>query len=225
MVSATARLPAGRCVKNHCRWDHPRVNATAPGDNESARLSPIAGIRRDIFVREIGLAGAASVFPLSVRGSVRLKLASAPTENSIRAAVTRIADMLRADKFTDIRIGTSTIEFHAGVRRWITSWRILLPFGRGTIHVEPRDGLLRVSYDLSMHQLLIAVTLATATLLALLLFCVLLYGRRVGEISSILPLFAAFWVGLIGINYVAAMFDMPRWLRKGLRELPELQNS
>jgi hypothetical protein len=155
------------------------------------------------------------VFPLSVNGSVRLELASAPTEITVKAAVDRIAATLRRDNITDIRVVARTIEFGAGLRRWFTNWKIDLPYGRGVIRVEPHDTALRISYDLSTRQLLILVTLAVAALATLPLLA--------GGGATAFQLFGLFWAVMFGTAYIFAILRFPRLLRKGLSDLPELK--
>lgn len=229
MVSATARLTAGRCVKNHCRWGHPRVNATAAGDNESARLSPIAGIllsRRDIFVREIGLAGAASVFPLSVSGSVRLKLASAPTENSIRAAVARIADMLDEKSTTSARaadcviVEGNVITIRMPWFRITWGWNILAPFNAGRVEVSGGNDAITVRYAMSTVAMFIFTTLPLVAALALTSWA---KPDTLSAIRSFLPWFGLAWLWIFGMNYLIAMIRFPLWLRRGIRRDPELK--
>jgi hypothetical protein len=162
------------------------------------------------------------VFPLSVRGSVRLKLASAPAETAIKATLDRIGEMLDEEAANDVIVDQNEVRFSAGMRRDVSNWNVLLQFDTGRIWIEPQDTMFVIKYDLSTLQILLTVTLVVAGLSAL---AFLVHGLQSDTVKNAATTFAIGWGWLFGMNYITGTIRFPRWLRKGLRDMPGLKNS
>jgi hypothetical protein len=153
------------------------------------------------------------MFPVSIRGSIRLK-GGADGDALAEMATSRIVEMLENARASEVWVEGNEIRFAAGVFRRVWNWNILGPLGSGTIRVLPKGGSARVSYALSTLQLLGLVT-GMLAIAGLVMFSTAPHSAS--QARSILTILAFGWACLFGANYLIAMIRFPLWLKFGLR--------
>jgi len=162
------------------------------------------------------------MFPVSVTGSIRLKLGAPPSDRTVKAVVDRIVDMLDAASATEAWTENNQVRFKVSIFRLIWNWNILVPFNAGRFVVVPEDLSLVVRYSLSVLRMFLFVTLILA---ALLVFFFWQSTDRMEALRTDLPGLGLAWLWLFGVNYLITMIRMPLWLRRGLRRDPELKRQ
>jgi len=195
------------------------VNAV-PGSANISVQSPMPGARGarvlDLPLQYVG----AAVFPVSISGSIHLKLDAAPSEMTAKVAVDRIVDMLDLAGAAGVRTEGNRVLFWVGWFRPVWNWNILVPFNSGHIEVWSRGKALSVSYTLSVLRMFLVVTLLLA---ALMTFVVLGKADPMAQVQATLPWVGVAWLWLFGLNYLIATIRFPLWLRRGMRKSPQLE--
>ena len=165
------------------------------------------------------------MFPISVAGTVRLKMGVPVTDAMVRAACDRIADMLDeamagSSAADNVRIEGNTVHFYAAwfALRW--NWNFLAPFDKGQIIVELHRNAIAIRYTLSTVNMLLLITSVLAAIGAFVV-----WGKPdiLKEVRTIAPYLGLGWLWLFGMNYLIGMIRAPLWLRRGLRKDPELR--
>lgn len=161
------------------------------------------------------------MFPVSLEGSVHFAPGVRLNADTKKAVVNRIVDMLDEADASSVTTEGYLVRFTVDLRRPVGNWNILVPFNGGTIAVEAETERVRVRYDLNTKRILIFVTGAVAALGAFMVFA---HPEKYGPLT-VLPYLIPGWLWLFGMNYVTSMIRVPRWLRRGLRDLPELRRQ
>lgn len=160
------------------------------------------------------------MFPLSIKGSVRLKFDGAPSDRRVKALTRQIAKMLRDAPASPVSCDTNRVEFACALFRRAWPWNILFPFEAGTLEVRPDLKAIRVRYVLRTERLM-TFTGAIAGLLGIGLLGV---SESVGPVTLAIVLGIA-WITLFSLIYVVTVIRFPLWMRNGLRDAPELRNT
>lgn len=160
------------------------------------------------------------MFPLSINGSVRLKFEGAVSDRRVKAVAQRIAKMLRDATASHVSVDGNQVEFTVDMFRPARPWHILFPYNSGRLWVEPKAGAICLRYGLSTRRLMTAV----AVFVSLLGIVMLGVTEAAGPLLLAVILSTA-WLCLFTLSYLFAMLHFRRWLRKGLRGIPELRNA
>lgn len=162
------------------------------------------------------------MFPLSLSGSVRLELGVAPTEDTVSAALHRIADMLNKEaggKATaPVVIEGNAVRLRLPWLRMASRLTVLVAFNAGRITVDRGNSSLLIRYDFSTVAMLLMVT-------AMVVAVSVLWGwyKSIPLPTIMFPVFANLWPLLFVGNYIVAMARVPLWLQQGLEKDPRLK--
>jgi hypothetical protein len=160
------------------------------------------------------------MFPVSVTGTVRLKMGVPATDAMVRAACDRIAGMLHWEKVQSVSIGSGRVTFANDTWR-LKARSIILLFERGVFDIEADNEYVRVRYRVdTIHQTIATLFIATAFGALSAIAYEGLWDRKV-----LAALVVMGWIGgwLWGFIFVSAKIFVPLWLRRGLRKDPELR--
>lgn len=160
------------------------------------------------------------MFPLSIKGSVRLKFGGEVSDRRLKALAQRIGKMLRDAAASPVACDANRVEFACALFQTVWPWKILFPFEAGTLEVRPDLKAIRVRYELSTARLM-TFTGAIAGLFGIGLLGV---SESVGPVMLAMVLGLA-WITLFLLLYVVTVIRFPHWIRKGLRDAPELRNT
>ena len=160
------------------------------------------------------------MFPVNIAGSIRFRIGALSATETIKAVTSRIAGMLHWEKARSVTIAGSSVTFTDD--RWrLKAKSMILLFERGVFDVEADNAYVRVRYRVgTTHQTI--TTLFIATVFGAL--SAITYKGPL-NLKVLAALVGMGWIGgwLWGIIFVSAKIYVPLWLRKGLRNLPELQ--
>jgi len=133
-------------------------------------------------------------FPVSIEGSLEVEVPgdlSKPVDAVLGGLVTGL-ERVRA---SSIKRKDASVAFKVDFFRFVTKGNLLIPIEGGTIAVEPKDGIVKVTYRLGTIRVLIIASAAALFFLA---------------VSRSFGVGAMAWLGLFGGNYVLAMIRF-RW--------------
>ena len=142
-------------------------------------------------------------FPISINGSVRLRVTSPDT--LIPRVTEEIDALLSGELAKAVDVDGSSVSFRAGMFRMVPGWNILAPIGSGRLIAEASESAIVVRYHLSLVQSLLFVTAAT-----------LLFAAPAVAAGQFVIYPIVMWLWLFGMNYVLTLFRFPNWLRTGL---------
>jgi len=134
---------------------------------------------------------------------------SLPFDPSVDPAhlLSYLAEAIRSVKGRDIAISGDAVSFRGGMFRLVTNRNILIPFGRGTLTVDPLSRQVR--YELSFAQVFVFHTVFWGFVTVMML-------RTPQAAPPIIPLVA--WFLVIAANL---LFGVPRF-RSFLRKAIEI---
>jgi hypothetical protein len=159
------------------------------------------------------------VFPVNVAGSVRLPTAVPSDTTTIRAVADRIAVMLHKEGIKDVLLERNHVRFkNATFELRPYNHNIWDGFGSGAFNVDVTPEGITIRYALNwMRVLLMLAVISTFFLLAPV------EPEKLSWYPSLsyrALLFGSFFV----LYPVMIWIRVPRWLRKGLCDLPELKS-
>lgn len=118
-----------------------------------------------------------------------------------------LAGCLRSAKASTVETTGSYVKFTAGIFRLVGNWNVLVPFGSGSLSVDPATHMVR--YDLNCSQMLVLVTLMTAVM-----------GRFMWTSGAPLWLLPLPWLWIVGVNLAVGIPRFRGFLKRALEHAP-----
>lgn len=124
-----------------------------------------------------------------------------------------LAGCLRRKSAREVKIEGETVRFRGGAFRWVSNWNVLYPFGFGDFTVD--SGNRRVQYRLSFRQLIVAGSLATGFMAAVLV------GNSVPQGLVLVPLI---WLWFVGGNLAIGLLHFRYFVRRSIASAPRVKS-
>jgi hypothetical protein len=121
-----------------------------------------------------------------------------------------LAACLKNARASAVDINACEVSFKGGIFRLVGNWNVLVPFGSGTLTVDPVAKIVR--YGLNSTQLVTIVSAFTA--LAVIL-------SWIKHSLVVLPMAGFLWAWLVGGNLLIGYPRFRRFLRQALRDAPQ----
>jgi hypothetical protein len=168
------------------------------------------------------------VIPFDISGSVRIPTTVRSNSATVKAVANRLAAMLDEKDCDEVLIEGNRVRFH---NKWFGGTirfgfgsdtdgigsSFLSIFGCGTFDIEAAVDGITVRFSLSLARMWVSLALFAA------FFCVVT-GRFTGLTwDALWPFPLAFIAGFFILNLAYMWVRVWFWLRRGLRDLPELQ--
>jgi hypothetical protein len=125
--------------------------------------------------------------------------------------VPHLAECLRRERANSVQINGHTILFTGGIFRLVSNWNVLVPFGCGSVSVDPTERV--VNYYLSNRQLITVVTPVAA------LPAILIWLQK--HSTTGIALAALFWTWLVGGNILLGRVRFRSFLKRAIRNAPK----
>ncbi|MGC1302475.1 MAG: hypothetical protein WA840_08880 [Caulobacteraceae bacterium] len=155
------------------------------------------------------------VFPLSIKDNIFIPTSQAA---EARPAVLKQVEMLLLGVAAqNVKRTSDYVTFKGGPLRFVSNMNILVSIDYGAIAVEEGEAGIVIRYQLSLEVMCIIVTAMMAVLFAICVFQAHESWPRRGGI----PLLG--WAWIFGGNYLLTRHRFPRWLERGVMQLPYFQ--